>query len=407
MQNLSTRCVIAGGGPAGIMLAYLLVRAGIEVVVLEKWPDFFRDFRGDTIHPSTMQNLHELGLLEKFLKLPHQKTRRMTLKIGEEDVTVADFEHVRTRCPYIAFIPQWDFLNFIAGEAKQYPSFNLLMHTEAMNLIEEGGRVVGVKAQGPDGPIDIRAELVIGADGRHSTLREKSGLTCVKSGVPIDVLWFRLSASGKDPEQSFGYVDEGKALVTLDRGDYWQCALIIAKGDFEHIKNDGLEKFRMMIARLAPSFSNAVRELTDWEKVKFLSVTIDHLTKWHKPGLLFIGDAAHAMSPMGGVGINLAVQDAVAAANILVPAFKKGTPAEADSAAVQRRRWFPTRMTQRLQVFMQDRFLQPYLHSAAHIRRAPWQLHLLARIPLLRAIPARIVGIGFRPEHVKIFENNM
>ena len=389
------------------MLGYLLGRAGIDVVVLEKWPDFFRDFRGDTIHPSTMQNLYELGLLEKFLKLPHQKTRRMTIKIGEDDVTVADFAHVKTRCPYIAFIPQWDFLNFIAEEAKQYPSFKILMHTEAMNLLEENGHVVGITAQGPDGPIEIRAELVVGADGRHSTLREKSGLQSVSSGVPIDVLWFRLPASGKDPEQSFGYIDEGKALVTLDRGDYWQCALIIAKGDFDHIQREGLEKFRMMIARLAPSFSNAVRDITDWDKVKFLSVTIDHLPQWYKPGLLFIGDAAHAMSPMGGVGINLAVQDAVAAANVLAPAFKKGTPTEDDFAKIQKRRWFPTRMTQRLQVFMQDRFLQPYLHSHTHITHAPWQLHLLSRFPILRAIPARLVGIGFRPEHVQIFQNDV
>jgi 2-polyprenyl-6-methoxyphenol hydroxylase-like FAD-dependent oxidoreductase len=401
MQKLTARCVIAGGGPAGVVLGYLLARAGIDVIVLEKWPDFFRDFRGDTIHPSTMQNLYELGLLDDFLKLPHQKTRRMTLKIGEEDVTVADFAHVNARCPYIAFIPQWDFLNFMAAQAKKYPHFKLLMHTEAMQLVEENGRIVGVIAQGPAGPLEIRTELVVGADGRHSTVRERSGMKSVESGVPIDVLWFRLPASGSDPEQSFGYIDEGKALVTLDRGDYWQCALIIAKGDFEQIKKDGLEKFQMMIARLAPAFSKAVRDISDWDKVKFLSVTIDHLEKWYKPGLLFIGDAAHAMSPMGGVGINLAVQDAVAAGNVLIPAFRKGMPSESDCAKIQERRWFPTRMTQRLQVFMQDRFLQPFLHSRGHITRAPWQLHLLARFPILRAIPARIVGIGFRPEHVR------
>jgi len=401
MQKLTARCCISGGGPAGIVLGYLLARAGIDVIVLEKWPDFFRDFRGDTIHPSTMENLHELGLLDDFLKLPHQKTRRMTLKIGEEDVTVADFAHVKVRTPYIAFIPQWDFLNFMAAQAKKYPHFKILMHTEAMQLVEEGERVVGVIAQGPEGPVEIRAELVVGADGRHSTVREKSGMKSIENGVPIDVLWFRLPASGSDPEQSFGYMDEGRALVTLDRGDYWQCALIIAKGGFDQIKQDGLEKFQMMIARLAPAFSKAVREISDWEKVKFLSVTIDHLAKWYKPGLLFIGDAAHAMSPMGGVGINLAVQDAVAAGNVLIPAFRKGVPTEADCAKIQERRWFPTRMTQRLQAFMQDRFLQPYLHSHTHITRAPWQLHLLARFPILRAIPARIVGIGFRPEHIR------
>jgi 2-polyprenyl-6-methoxyphenol hydroxylase-like FAD-dependent oxidoreductase len=401
MQKLTSRCCIAGGGPAGIMLGYLLARAGIDVVVLEKWPDFFRDFRGDTIHPSTMEVLHELGILDDFLKLPHQKTRRMTLKIGEEDVTVADFSHINVRCPYIAFIPQWDFLNFMSAQAKKYPHFKLLMHTEAMQLIEENGRVVGVTAQGSDGPVEIRSELVVGADGRHSTVREKSNLPLVQSGVPIDVLWFKLPASAADPEQSFGYLDQGRALVTLDRGDNWQCALIIAKGDYEHIKKDGLEKFQMMIARLAPGFSHAVRHITDWDEVKFLSVTIDHLERWYKPGLLMIGDAAHAMSPMGGVGINLAIQDAVAAGNILIPVFKKGTPTETDCAAIQDRRWFPTRMTQRLQVFMQDRFLQPYMKSHEHITRAPWQLRLLNKLPFLRQIPARIVGIGFRPEHVR------
>lgn len=383
------------------MLGYLLARAGIDVVVLEKWPDFFRDFRGDTIHPSTMQVLHELGLLEAFLKLPHQKTRRMTLKIGDEDITVADFKHVRTLCPYIAFIPQWDFLNFIAAEAKRFPNFRVMMHTAAIQLIEESDRVVGVKAQGPQGPLEIRADLVVGADGRHSTLREKSGLKKISNGVPIDVLWFRLPASGADPEQSFGYIDEGRALVTLDRGDYWQCGLIISKGDFELIKAEGLEKFQLMIARLAPSFSSAVREISDWEKVKFLSVSIDHLEKWYRPGLLFIGDSAHAMSPMGGVGINLAIQDAVAAGNVLIPAFKKGAPTEQDCAKVQDRRRFPTRMTQRLQAFMQDRFLQPYLRKHTHLVRAPWPLRMLNNLPVLRQIPARIVGLGFRPEHVR------
>jgi len=401
MQKLTTRCCIAGGGPAGIVLGYLLARAGIDVIVLEKWPDFFRDFRGDTIHPSTMEVLHELGLLEDFLRLPHQKTRRMTLKIGEEDITVADFTHVRARCPYIAFIPQWDFLNFMAAQARKYPHFKLLMHTEAMQLIEENGKVAGIIAQGPDGPLEIRAQVTVGADGRHSTVREKSKLPLVESGVPIDVLWFKLPATGADPERSFGYIDEGRAMVTLDRSDYWQCAFIIAKGDFDEIKKEGLEKFRMMIARMAPFFSGVVREIDTWDKVKFLSVTIDYLTQWYKPGLLMIGDSAHAMSPIGGVGINLAIQDAVAAGNVLIPAFKKGIPEEKDFAAIQERRRFPTRMTQRLQVFMQDRFLQPYMHQRTHVAEAPWQLKLLNQLPILRSISARIVGIGFRPEHIK------
>lgn len=401
MEILHTRCCIAGGGPAGIVLGYLMARAGIDVVVLEKWPDFFRDFRGDTIHPSTMENLFELGLLDDFLKLPHQKTKRMTLQVGGEDVTIADFKHVKTRTPYIAFIPQWDFLNFMAANAKKYPNFKLLMQTEAMRLVREDDRAVGVVAQAPVGPIEIRAELIIGADGRHSTIREQSGLELKQSGVPIDVLWFKLPLVGTDPQQSFGYLDEGRALVTLDRGDYWQCGLIIAKGDFEHIKTDGLEKFRMLVARLAPRFSTAVHEINDWEQIKLLSVTIDHLVQWYKPGLLMLGDAAHAMSPMGGVGINLAIQDAIAAGNILIPAFKNGSPTEIDFAEFQQRRWFPTRMTQRLQVFMQDRFLQPYLQTHKQVSRVPWQLKMLNSVPLLRAIPATLVGIGFRPEHVR------
>jgi 2-polyprenyl-6-methoxyphenol hydroxylase-like FAD-dependent oxidoreductase len=414
MQNLSTRCVIAGGGPAGIMLGYLLARGGIEVVVLEKWPDFFRDFRGDTIHPSTMENLHELGLLEKFLKLPHQKTRQMVGRVGGEEVVLADLSWLHAREPYIAFLPQWDFLNFLSGEAKRFPSFKILMETDAIDLIydpvvglatspqaSEHGKIAGIKAKNKEGEFEIRAELVVGADGRHSTIREKSGLTSISTGVPIDVLWFRLSARESDPEQSFGFIDEGKALVTLDRGDYWQCGFIIAKGDFEHIKSGGLEKFRMTIARLAPHLSASVSEIRDWDQVKFLSVTIDHLEKWYKPGLLMIGDAAHAMSPLGGVGINVAIQDAIAAGNILVPAFKKGTPNEADCAAIQKRRWFSVRLIQRLQVFMQDKFLEPYLHTQSRITKLPWMLKVFQHLPFLRYIPARIVGIGFRPEHVQ------
>ena len=384
------------------MLGYLLARAGIEVVVLEKWPDFFRDFRGDTIHPSTMQNLHELGLLEGFLKLPHQKTRQMVGNIGGERVTIADFTYLSTKEPYIAFIPQWDFLKFITDEARKFPTFKILMHTEAIHLIEENGRVMGVVAQGPDGPLEIRSELVVGADGRHSTIREKSGLESVQSGVPIDVLWFRLSAHGVDPQQSLGFIDNGQVLVALDRGEYWQCGYIIAKGQYEEIKKNGLEKFRLSIASLAPFLSASVLELTDWEHIKFLSVTIDYLKQWHTNGLLCIGDAAHAMSPLGGVGINLAIQDAVAAGNILVPAFKKGTPNEADLALVQKRREFPTRLLQRLQVLMQDRFLNPYLHTRGHMQM-PWILSLFQTFPLLRWIPARLIGIGFRPEHIQIF----
>ncbi len=399
MEKIKTKCCIAGGGPAGIMLGYMLARAGIDVVVLEKWPDFFRDFRGDTIHPSTMDNLYELGILEGFLKLRHQKTRQMVGYIGGQKVTIADFSYLTARCPYIAFLPQWDFLNYITGEAKKYPHFKILMETDARDLIEEKERVVGVTAIGPEGPVEIHADLVVGADGRHSTIREKSKLPLVATGVPIDVLWFRLSAHGKDHEQSMGFIDNGKMLVALDRHEYWQCGFIIAKGHLEQIKQKGIEQFRKDISELAPFLSSSVHEIQNWDQVKFLSVTIDHLQTWYRPGLVCIGDAAHAMSPLGGVGINLAIQDAIATANVLVPAFKKGIPTESDFEKIQKRREFPTRMTQRIQVFMQDRFITPYLKTHRKLK-LPWQIKLFQFIPLLRWIPAHFVGIGFRREHV-------
>lgn len=383
------------------MLGYLLARSGVDVIVLEKWPDFFRDFRGDTIHPSTMQVLHELGILEYFLKLPHQKTRQVRGHIGGEEVTVADFSYLKVRCPYIAFIPQWDFLNFMADQAKQYSSFHLYMETETTDIIEENGRVVGICAKSPNEEIEIRAELVVGADGRHSTVRGKAGFLVDTFGVPIDVLWFRLSRSGVDNEQSFGYIDKGKMLVTLDRGDYWQCARVVRKGDFEEIKAHGLTAFQNDLVELVPSFAAVVHEIDSWDKVKLLSVAVDRLGQWARPGLLMIGDAAHAMSPMGGVGINLAIQDAVAAGNVLIPAFKRGVPAVGDLRAVQRRREFPTRLTQRLQMIIQDYVITRVLASRDSIA-LPWPLRLFNWLPFLRFIPAYFVGIGFRPEHVRV-----
>jgi 2-polyprenyl-6-methoxyphenol hydroxylase-like FAD-dependent oxidoreductase len=399
LKTIHTRCCIAGGGPAGIMLGYLLARSGIDVIVLEKWPDFFRDFRGDTIHPSTMQVLHELGILEDFLKLPHQKTRQIHGYIGGEEIIFADFSYLKVRCPYIAFVPQWDFLNFIAEQAKRYSSFHLYMETETTDILEERGRVVGVRAKSPTGEIEIRAELIVGADGRHSTVREKAGMVGDTFGVPIDVLWFRLSRSGIDNEQSFGYIDSGKMFAVLDRGDYWQIARIIRKGDFEDIKTRGFVSFQRDLAELGPSFASVAHEIDSWDKVKFLSVTIDRLKQWARPGLLMIGDAAHAMSPMGGVGINLAIQDAVAAGNILIPAFKRGVPTIDDVCAVQRRREFPTRITQRFQMMIQDNVIKSVLARESRIA-LPWQLRFLKWLPFLRAIPAYVVGIGVRPEHV-------
>ena len=397
----STRCLIAGAGPAGMMLGLMLARRGIEVTVLEKWPDFFRDFRGDTIHPSTMDVLFELGLLDDFLKLPHNKTRQMRGHLIDSEVTIADFSYLSVRCPFIAFIPQWDFLNFLAEHARALPNFHLLMENEATDLIRERGRVVGVRVKNKDGEFEIRAELIVGCDGRHSTIREKAGLVVENMGAPIDVLWFRIRRDPEGaPDQSFGYIKEGKIMVMLDRDTYWQCAFIINKGDFEHIKARGLEAFREGIASLAPFVKTAVQEIQDWDEIKMLSVTVDHLTQWYAEGVICIGDAAHAMSPIGGIGINLAIQDAVAAANVLIPAFERGVPTMGDCAAIQKRRAWPTRLTQNFQVFMHRRVISPYLLHEITLQQ-PLPFKLLRWFPFLRWIPARFIGIGIQPEHVR------
>jgi 2-polyprenyl-6-methoxyphenol hydroxylase-like FAD-dependent oxidoreductase len=397
---LTTRCCIVGGGPAGVMAGFLLARAGIDVQVLEKWPDFFRDFRGDTIHPATMELLHELGLLEKFLKLPHQEARELQGQIGPHHVTLVDFSHLKVRSPFIAFIPQWDFLNFIVGEAKRYPTFHLQMGTEAVDLVEEHGEVVGVRAQSGQGALEVRAELVIGADGRHSTVREKAGLEVRDIGAPMDVLWFRLPRRDSDPKQVLGRVDYGMFMIMIDRADYWQCGFIIRKSGFDGIKREGLEAFRRNIVRLAPFMSDRAMDIVDWSAVKLLTVAVDCLRTWHKPGLLCIGDSAHAMSPIGGVGINLAIQDAVAAANILAPRLQRGRVTARDLALVQKRREFPSRMIQRIQVFIQNRVISRVLSGGETRPGLPWPLRLLQRYPLLRRVPGRAVGIGFRSEHI-------
>jgi 2-polyprenyl-6-methoxyphenol hydroxylase-like FAD-dependent oxidoreductase len=396
---MTTRCCIAGGGPAGVLLGYLLARAGIEVTVLEMWFDFFRDFRGDTIHPSTMDMLHELGLLEEFLKLPHSEMTRMTMHAGGRTITMANLEHVSARCKFIAFIPQWDFLNFLSTKAKAFPAFHLMMATKTTDLIVEGDRVVGVRAQDKDGEFEIRATLVVGADGRHSTVREKGAFKVDALGVPIDVLWFRIGRSDADDKQSLGYLDRGRALVLLDRHDYWQCGLIIAKGDFDAIRTAGLEAFRDSIAKLAHLPASAVAEVDSWDKVKLLSVSVDHVAQWAKEGVVLIGDSAHAMSPIGGVGINYAVQDAVAAANILIPAFKRGDVSLTTLNKIQKRRQQPTRRMQNLQVYIQDHIFSPLLNSKDRIR-VPWFFRLFAWFPVLQRLPGRIIGMGFQPEHI-------
>jgi len=397
---VKTRCVIAGGGPAGMMLGFLLARAGIDVVVLEKHADFFRDFRGDAIHPSTLQLMHELGLLDAFLALPHQKIREFRAQIGDAALIVADVSHVPTFSKFLVLMPQWDFLNFLAEEARRYPSFRLLMETTATGLIIEGDVVRGVHADSPDGPVEIRAELVIGADGRSSTVRAAAGLAVRELGSPMDVLWLRLTRRSGDPSQGWGRIDYGKMLVMLDRGDYWQCAYIIRKGAFDALASAGIEAFRAQIAEIAPFLGDRLGELRDWNDVKLLTVTVDRLRKWYRPGLLCIGDAAHAMSPIGGVGINLAVQDAVAAANLLYPGFARGTPTPAVLRAVQRRRTFPMAFIQGLQVAVQNGILGRILNTKTKMK-PPLVLRLVAAIPVLRRIPGYVIGVGVRPEHIQ------
>ncbi|MGH6982288.1 MAG: FAD-dependent oxidoreductase, partial [Stellaceae bacterium] len=341
------------------MLGYLLARAGVPVVVLEKHADFFRDFRGDTIHPSTMEVLHELGVLDAFLTRHHDPMRLVGGKIGGEYFEIADFSHLPTAAKFVAFMPQWDFLDFLAQQGKRFPTFDLRMGADATELIAEDGRVVGVRATTREGALDIRADLVVAADGRHSTIRDRAGLTPMNIGAPIDVLWLRVSRRKDDPANVLGNIDGGRVLVTLDRGDYWQCAYVIPKDSFEKTRARGLKAFRADLVAIAPYLRERVGEITDWDQVKLLTVAVDRLRLWYKPGILCIGDAAHAMSPVGGVGINLAIQDAVATANILAAPLKNGTLRTDDLAAVQRRREWPVRMMQGLQVVIQNRVLSP------------------------------------------------
>jgi 2-polyprenyl-6-methoxyphenol hydroxylase-like FAD-dependent oxidoreductase len=397
---MRTQLAIVGGGPAGMMHGLLMARAGLDVVVVEKHGDFLRDFRGDTVHPSTLQVIHELGLLEDFLKRPHQKLREMSGVIGGVPVKLADFKNVRTQCRFIAMMPQWEFLDFLSAHARRYPNFRLLMEAEATDLIEEGGRVAGVIADTQQGRLELKADLVVGCDGRHSLVREKAGLPLIEFGVPIDVLWMKLSKSPTDSPTTLGRIAAGLIFVTLDRGDYWQCALVIAKGGAETFRAAGLEAFRQSIAKVAPTFADRVHELQDWGQIKLLTVKVNRLREWCRPGLLCIGDAAPAMSPIGGIGINLAIQDAVAAANILAPSFARGTPSLDDLKRVQRRREFPTRMTQNFQMAIQNNVMTRMLATKEN-PKPPLPVRLLNRFPRLRGLPARFIGLGIRPEHVQ------
>ena len=389
------------GGPAGMMLGYLLGRAGVKTVVLEKHADFLRDFRGDTVHPSTLMIMQELGLIDDFLKLPHSEIRAFAAEIGDTRVKIADFARVATPFKFVALMPQWDFLNFMADRGRRFPALKVMMSAQVTSLIETAGRVVGVKATAPDGPLEVRATLVVGCDGRSSTVRTASGLVVQDLGSPIDVLWCRVSKKPGDPEQVLGRLGADKMIVTIDRTDYWQCAYVIGKGGIERVHAAGLEAFKAAVADGAHFLSDRVDELKSFDDIKLLSVSVDRLTAWSKPGLLCIGDAAHAMSPVGGVGINLAIQDAVATANLLAQKLKAETLQDEDLDSVRRRRLFPVKVIQGLQVAVHNRVLKPAVSGARRSLKVPWPLKLLDTYAWLRRWPAQILGLGVRPEHVR------
>jgi len=383
-----------------MMLGFLLARAGVRVVVLEKHADFLRDFRGDTVHPSTLELIYELGLLDEFLKLPHRTVDRLSLQVGNQRIRLIDLTHLPTQCKFIALMPQWDFLNFLAAHGRRYSQFDLRMRAEATDLIELADRVSGVRVKTPDGELTVEADLVVGCDGRHSTVREKAGLQSDDYGAPMDALWFRVTRRDSDGADVFGHIEAGALLVMLDRGDYWQCAYVIPKGGIDRVKADGIEAFRNRVVALSPFRSDRVGQLKSFDDVKLLSVMVNRLRQWWRPGLICIGDAAHAMSPIGGVGINIAVQDAVAAANRLAAPLKAGTTTSGHLQAIQARRDFPARMTQKIQLTMQNRIIGPAL-QATREPKPPLLFKLFDAFPVLRRIPARLLAIGIQPEHVQ------
>lgn len=397
-RSLSVQCCIVGGGPAGMMLGYLLGRSGIRTVVLEKHADFFRDFRGDTVHPSTMQVMQELGLLDDFLKIPHQQLTHMQGLFGATPIRIADLSRLKTQCPFIALMPQWYFLNFLETKGARFSSLQIMKSTEATELVRDSERITGVVAATPQGPLHVTADLTVACDGRHSILREQAGLKSEDIGAPIDVLWFRVGKQKTDSDGIFARLQRGQMMVTIDRDDYWQCAYVIAKGKIDDIKARGLDAFRENVASLVPILRDQIGDVNSWDDVKLLTVRIDRLTQWALPGLLCIGDAAHAMSPVGGVGVNLAVQDAVAAANILFDKFGAGEPSLDDLEDVQQRRLFPTQVTQVMQTVVQDRIINRAL--SGEDLKPPFVVRVINALPWLQGLTARLLGIGVRPEHV-------
>ena len=404
-RTIQTHCCIVGGGPAGKMLGYLLGRAGIQTLVLEKHADFFRDFRGDTVHPSTLQVMDELGLIDGFLKVPHQRLQKMDGKFGDQSVRVADLSRLHVKYPFIAMMPQWDFLSFLRESGKRFPSLQVMMNASVTDLVWSGDRIVGVHADTPEGPVEIRAGLTIGCDGRHSVVRERAQLDLEEIGAPKDVLWFRAGRRPNETENLFARIQTGKMLVTFDRGDYWQCAYVIAKGQFDAVKARGLDAFRSDVAGMAPVLGAGMSDVKTWDDVKLLTVAINRLKRWTRPGLLCIGDAAHAMSPVGGVGVNLAIQDAVATANLLAAKLvalkaSQGCPSEQELDAVRARRTFPVRMTQAMQVVVQNNIITAAISPGKEPLPVPLLLRLVSAVPWLQGLTARLLAIGFRPEHV-------